>query len=84
VPLAFLLEFPTGPDKWIWVIFTCLWGYPVLLFVAGILLLERKKAGLYLSWVLMPLILLSIPIGTLIGIFIINKITKPEIKALLT
>lgn len=57
--------------------------YILLLIVAGLLLVKRKKTGLLLGWVLMPLILIAFPIGTIIGIFIITKITKTDVKALL-
>ena len=57
----------------------------ILLFVlAGFLLFKRKRAGLYLGWILMPLILLAFPIGTGFGIFIITKIVKADVRALLT
>jgi hypothetical protein len=57
--------------------------YLALLTLAGFLLFKKKKAGLYFGWSVLPLILLSIPIGTAMGIFIISKITKPDVKALL-
>lgn len=55
-----------------------------LLITSGVLLFLKKRAGLYLGWVLVPFILLSFPIGTAVGVFIIMKITKPDVKALLT
>lgn len=90
---AFFLGLPLGivialseskPDKVGIAIFSCIGVYLLLLVFAGGLLFKRKKVGLYLGWILMPLILLSFPIGTAVGVFIIMKITKPDVKALLT
>lgn len=89
---AFFLALPLGivvalseskPDRVGLILFSCLGIYLLLLVFAGVLLFKKKKAGLYLGWVLVPFILLSIPIGTIVGVFIITKITKPEVKALL-
>ena len=71
------------PDTTGIAIFSCLGVYFALLVLAGVLLFIRKKAGLYLGWILMPLILLSFPIGTAVGAFIITKIIKPDVRALL-
>lgn len=54
-----------------------------LLVTSGVMLFLKKKAGLYLGWVLVPFILLSFPVGTAVGVFIIMKLTKPDVKALL-
>lgn len=89
---SFFLALPLGivvalaeskPDKVGIVIFSCLGVYLLLLVLAGALLYKKRKAGLFLGWALIPLILLSVPIGTAVGIFIITKITKTEVKALL-
>ena len=55
----------------------------MLLVLAGGLLFKRKKLGLYLGWLLMPFILIAFPIGTALGFFIISKLVKTEVKALL-
>jgi uncharacterized protein YneF (UPF0154 family) len=44
----------------------------------------KIRLGLYLGWLLMPLILVGFPIGTAIGAFIISKLLKADVKALLT
>ncbi len=66
------------------VIFCGLGVYLLLLVLAGFLLFRRRKAGSYLGWALLPVILLSVPIGTIVGVVIITKITNPEVKALLS
>jgi hypothetical protein len=61
---------------------SCFTFYILLLVLAGYLLFKRRKAGLFLGWILMPLILLAFPIGTALGVFIITKITRPDVRAL--
>ena len=84
LPLAIVVALSESkPDKVGFVIFSCLGVYLVLLVLAGVMLFRKKKTGLYLGWVLMPFILLSFPIGTIVGVLIIIKVTKPEVKTLL-
>ena len=72
------------PDNVGMAILSCLVVYLLLLVFAGILLFKRKKAGLYLGWTLIPFMLLSFPVGTAVGVFVIIKITNPGVKALLS
>src|ERR1700722_1062556 len=85
LPMAIVLALSQKkPDSVAITIFSCFGIYLLLLIIAGILLFKKKKYGLYLGWILTPLILLSFPIGTVFGIFIITKIVKKEVRALLT
>jgi hypothetical protein len=71
------------PDSVGIVLFSCVLLYILLLVFAGFLLFKRKKTGLFLGWMLIPLILIAFPIGTIFGIFIITKIVKADVRALL-
>lgn len=90
---AFTIGLPWGivigmsdrkPDNLGVAIASCVGAYIFLVALTGTLLLMRKRVGLYRGWVIMPLILISVPIGTLIGAFIILKMNNPKVKALLT
>ena len=59
-------------------------SFIMLMVLAGILLFMRIRFGLYLSWILLPLILIAFPIGTAFGVFIISKLVKPDVRKLLT
>jgi hypothetical protein len=64
-------------------IFACFGVYILLLVIAGFLFFKRKKVALILGWILIPLVLLAFPIGTVFGIIIITKIVKSDVRALL-
>jgi hypothetical protein len=65
--------------------FECIFAaFIMLLVLNGVLLFMKIRLGLYLGWLLMPLILVGFPIGTAIGAFIISKLLKADVKALLT
>ena len=51
-----------------------------LLVLAGTLILKRRRAGVILWWILSPMILLSFPVGTATGVYVIVSLAKPESK----
>lgn len=84
VPLGIVLAVSESkPDSFAVTFVLCFAVYLTLLAIAGGLLYAKRKAGLYLGWGLMPLILLSFPIGTAVGVFIISKLRLPGVKSLL-
>jgi hypothetical protein len=61
----------------------CVLGLGLLLWTAAFFLYRRSKIGKYIWWVCCPLVMLQVPVGTLLGIFAIVYLNKPESKAAL-
>lgn len=57
--------------------------YSVLLLMSGTLLYRGKKAGRYVGLVLMVVMLIQIPIGTIAGLLLASNSIDPDVKALL-
>lgn len=84
LPMVIVIALSGKPSDSVAVtLLSCVAFYIFLLVLAGFLLFKRKKMGLFLGWILIPLILLAFPIGTAFGVFIITKIVKPDVRALL-
>lgn len=54
--------------------------FPSFLWTAGILLRNKSKVGLYFWWLSSILVLLSFPLGTLIGALAYMHLSKPDAK----
>jgi hypothetical protein len=61
----------------------CALAYSVLLLLSGTLLYNRSRVGYYLSAVLMVIMVIQIPIGTIAGLLLASKLNNPHVKALL-
>lgn len=84
LPAAIVVAMSTRmPDKY-GIIMMLLVGLCVgFLVAAGVLLMKRRKAGLILTWVAMPLMLLAFPIGTFAGAYVLAKLGKQGVRGLL-
>jgi hypothetical protein len=85
IPIAFILTVgdfrrldPIGAK-----IISALAVYSVLLVLSGTLLYKRNKAGFYLGILLMVIMVIQIPIGTVAGFLLGSKLNNPDVKALL-
>lgn len=59
-------------------------GLGVLLIISAILLYKKNRAGRLIWWICSPFVLLQFPIGTLLGVFAIIYILKPESREALS
>lgn len=59
-------------------IMVCVIAFIVLLWASSILLILRRRIGVYLWWLCSPIVLLNIPFGTIAAIYVFRKLATPE------
>jgi hypothetical protein len=79
--LGFLGGMPTDVLGYTFLIFLTL--YTLGLWVSGILLYKRKRAGLILWYPLSVFVILNFPLGTIFGLLVYNSLLKKEARELL-
>lgn len=81
LPIGIVVAISKGEiDQLGWTILGAICLLLVLLVVSGVLILKRRRAGIVLWWFVSPLVLLSFPIGTAAGVYVIVSLCKPEAK----
>lgn len=58
----------------------CLGTFSALLWASSILLLLRRRAGVYLWWICSPVVVLAFPLGTMAGIYIIRRLRGQAVQ----
>ncbi len=80
--LAFALSRrpPTPGAK---IFFECLIGYGLLLWLAAFLLYRCNVIGKYIWYVCCPVLMIHVPIGTVLGVFVFINLNKHRSRAAL-
>jgi len=55
-------------------------AFVVLLWTSSVLLLLRRRIGVYLWWLCCPIVIINIPLGTLAGAYVFRQLSTPEAK----
>ncbi|HSI12076.1 MAG TPA: hypothetical protein VK961_08535 [Chthoniobacter sp.] len=55
-------------------------AFVALLWASSVLLLLRRRIGVYLWWLCCPIVLINIPLGTLAGAYVFRQLSTPEAK----